>query len=311
MGRSGVWKLSATSWHPEFQKTCPHRGIRSACATFMHNCHAQLSCTTFMHNFHGLYPRMALMPSDTNLSKCLCFGKGRIEKLRNFFTGVWAKALVKSPIQLQACKNLLKSAFCKKSFLYGLYPMKTKVLKILLFMLSGCKKHQETGAFSAKNVQNFYTVRWWQTFFSLTFILSITFFCKPSQNKLYMKEVPSVVFFYLFWLYLYALNHGKKGTSPFLFPSYPLKLQVVNWRDDDQKVFLLLPEYSLVGFFDLRHVVGGVYASPLGIESRDLALVVVDELDGLGLEVAQRARLREGGHLVGLVTLGRLVKSYT
>ncbi len=64
-------------------------------------------------------------------------------------------------------------------------------------------------------------------------------------------------------------------------------------------------------FSDLRHVVGGVYARPLGIESRDLALVVVDELDGLGLEVAQGARLREGGHLVGLVTLGGVVKSYT
>jgi hypothetical protein len=47
----------------------------------------------------------------------------------------------------------------QKALLYGLYPMKTKASKIHLFMLSGCKKHQETGTFSAKNIQNFYAVR--------------------------------------------------------------------------------------------------------------------------------------------------------
>ena len=44
---------------------------------------------------------------------------------------------------------------------------------------------------------------------------------------------------------------------------------------------------------NLRHVVGRIDAGSLGIEAGELALVVVDELDGLGLEVAEGARFRE------------------
>ena len=62
---------------------------------------------------------------------------------------------------------------------------------------------------------------------------------------------------------------------------------------------------------NLRHVVGRIDAGSLGIEAGELALVVVDELDGLGLEVAEGARLRERRHLVGLITLRRLVKTLT
>ena len=62
---------------------------------------------------------------------------------------------------------------------------------------------------------------------------------------------------------------------------------------------------------NLRHVVGRIDAGSLGIEAGELALVVVDELDGLGLEVAEGARFRERRHLVGLITLRRLVKTLT
>ena len=54
----------------------------------------------------------------------------------------------------------------------------------------------------------------------------------------------------------------------------------------------------------LRHKVGRVHPGTLGVQSADLPLVVVDKLDGLGLEVAQSGWLGEGGHAE--VHVGRL-----
>jgi hypothetical protein len=51
----------------------------------------------------------------------------------------------------------------------------------------------------------------------------------------------------------------------------------------------------------LRHKVSRVHPRSLGIDPTQLPLVVVDKLYGLSLEVSERGRLGEGGHLVGHV----------
>jgi hypothetical protein len=60
---------------------------------------------------------------------------------------------------------------------------------------------------------------------------------------------------------------------------------------------------------DLRHKVGRVHPGSLGVQATDLPLVVVNEFDGLTLEVAQGARFGKGGHLKMEVVLLGLVKS--
>ena len=47
---------------------------------------------------------------------------------------------------------------------------------------------------------------------------------------------------------------------------------------------------------NLWHEIGRVDPSSLGINSAKLALVVVDELDGLGLQVPEGDGFGEGGH---------------
>ena len=60
---------------------------------------------------------------------------------------------------------------------------------------------------------------------------------------------------------------------------------------------------------DLRHKVGGVHARAFGVEAADLALVVVDELDGLTLEVTERRWLRKRRHLEAQILLLREVEA--
>ena len=51
----------------------------------------------------------------------------------------------------------------------------------------------------------------------------------------------------------------------------------------------------------LGHVVGGVDSRTLGVEARNLPLVVVDKFYSLGLEVSKSGVLRERRHLPGEV----------
>ena len=60
---------------------------------------------------------------------------------------------------------------------------------------------------------------------------------------------------------------------------------------------------------NLRHVIGRIDACSLGIEAGELALVVVDELDGLGLEVAEGRRLSKRRHFEGQILLLSIVET--
>lgn len=53
----------------------------------------------------------------------------------------------------------------------------------------------------------------------------------------------------------------------------------------------------------LRHVIGRIGSGAFGVDAAHLALVVVDELDGVRLQVVEARRFREGGHVVVHVLL--------
>jgi len=64
-----------------------------------------------------------------------------------------------------------------------------------------------------------------------------------------------------------------------------------------------------VAKINLWHKIGRVHPSSLRINSTKLPLVVVDELDGLGFEVAEGVGLGEGGHPGGNVFVFGHVKA--